>query len=131
MVWAPMSRDRLAFYPYVIVRVSCRHCVGRGSYRLARLGAKYGPEIELDDLLRQLPGDCPNWKLAECAAAVMHPSTRTIGRRGAGSVAMRFADRIASPHPSAHPGSLAENQHPNGDHSPTDTFFRRIFCTVG
>src|SRR5213595_3672051 len=46
-----MSRDRLAFYPYVIVRVSCRHCTRRGSYRLARLGAKYGPEIGLIDTL--------------------------------------------------------------------------------
>src|SRR4030095_1332021 len=53
--------DRLAFYPFVIVRVSCRHCTRRGSYRLARLGAKYGPEIALDDLLRQLAGDCPHW----------------------------------------------------------------------
>ena len=57
-----MSRDRLAFYPYVVVRVSCRHCVRHGSYRLARLGAKYGPEIALDDLLRQLAGDCPHWQ---------------------------------------------------------------------
>jgi hypothetical protein len=57
----PMSRHRLAFYPYIVVRVSCRHCTRRGSYRLARLGAKYGPEIELDDLLRQLAGDCPLW----------------------------------------------------------------------
>jgi hypothetical protein len=57
-----MSLDRLAFYPYVIVRVSCRYCSRRGSYRLVRLGAKYGPEIPLDDLLRQLAGDCPNWK---------------------------------------------------------------------
>jgi hypothetical protein len=56
-----MSRDRLAFYPYVIVRVSCRHCTRRGSYRLARLGAKYDPEIALDDLLRQLAADCPQW----------------------------------------------------------------------
>jgi hypothetical protein len=51
-----MTGDRLAFYPYVIV-----HCTRRGSYRLARLGAKYGPEIELDDLLRRLAGDCPHW----------------------------------------------------------------------
>ena len=56
-----MSRDRLAFYPYVVVRVGCRHCPRRGSYRLARLGAKYGPEIELENLLRQLAGDCPLW----------------------------------------------------------------------
>ena len=33
-----MSRDRLGFYPFVIVRVSCRRCTRRGSYRLARLG---------------------------------------------------------------------------------------------
>ena len=30
-----MSRDRLAFYPYVIVRVSCRHCTRHGGYRLS------------------------------------------------------------------------------------------------
>jgi hypothetical protein len=58
---AAMTGDRLAFYPYVVVRVSCRHCTRRGSYRLARLGAKYGREIELDDLLRRLAGDCPHW----------------------------------------------------------------------
>jgi hypothetical protein len=57
-----MSRNQLAFYPYIIVRVACRHCARRGTYRLARLGAKYGPEIALDDLLRQLAGDCPHWK---------------------------------------------------------------------
>jgi hypothetical protein len=56
-----MSRDRLAFYPYILLRVACSHCVRRGSYRLARLGAKYGPDIVLDDLLRQLAGDCPHW----------------------------------------------------------------------
>jgi len=58
----PMSRDRLAFYPYTVVRVSCRHCTRRGSYRLARLGAKYGPEIALDESLRRLAADCLHWQ---------------------------------------------------------------------
>jgi len=57
-----MSRDRLAFFPYVIVRVSCRYCTRRGSYRLARLAAKHGPELELQELLMRLAGDCPHWK---------------------------------------------------------------------
>jgi hypothetical protein len=58
-----MSRDRLAFYPYVVVRVNCRHCTRHGSYRLARLGAKYGPEIDLENLLPNLPA------IARCGIA--------------------------------------------------------------
>jgi len=44
------DRDRLAFYPFVVVRIACRVCTRSGSYRLARLAAKYGPEISLRDL---------------------------------------------------------------------------------
>jgi hypothetical protein len=44
------NRDCLAHYPFVIVRIGCRDCSRRGSYRLARLAAKYGPEISLRDL---------------------------------------------------------------------------------
>ena len=38
--------DRLAFYPFVVVRIACRVCSRNGAYRLARL-AKFGPEIGL------------------------------------------------------------------------------------
>jgi hypothetical protein len=41
------NRDRLALYPYIVVRMGCRLCSRRGAYRLARLAAKYGPEIGL------------------------------------------------------------------------------------
>ena len=44
------DRDRLASYPFVVVRIACRVCTRSGSYRLARLAAKYGPEITLRDL---------------------------------------------------------------------------------
>src|SRR3984957_18771246 len=44
------ERDRLAFYPFVVVRIACRVCSRSGSYRLTRLSAKYGPEITLRDL---------------------------------------------------------------------------------
>jgi hypothetical protein len=44
------DRERLALYPFVVVRIACRVCSRRGSYRLARLAAKYGPEITLRDL---------------------------------------------------------------------------------
>jgi hypothetical protein len=43
------DRDRLAFYPFVVVRIACRVCSRSGSYWLARLAAKYGPEITLRD----------------------------------------------------------------------------------
>ena len=44
------DRDRLALYPYVVVRIRCRVCSRNGAYRLARLAAKFGPEIGLRDL---------------------------------------------------------------------------------
>jgi hypothetical protein len=44
------SRDCLAHYPFVVVWIACRVCARRGSYRLARLAAKFGPEISLRDL---------------------------------------------------------------------------------
>jgi hypothetical protein len=37
-------------YPFVVIRIACRVCSRRGSYRLARLAAKFGPEISLRDL---------------------------------------------------------------------------------
>ena len=50
--------DRLAFYPFVVVRTACRVCSRSGSYRLARLAAKYGPEITLRDLTERFSYDC-------------------------------------------------------------------------
>jgi hypothetical protein len=47
-----------AFYPFVGVRIACRVCSRSGSYRLARLAAKYGPEIALRDLTERLSYDC-------------------------------------------------------------------------
>ena len=51
--------DRLSAFPYVRVRIACRHCPRKGSYRLARLAAKYGPEIALEALIAELAFDCP------------------------------------------------------------------------
>jgi hypothetical protein len=45
------QRDRLAFYPFVVVRIACRVCSRNGAYRLARLAAKFGPQIGLRDPL--------------------------------------------------------------------------------
>jgi hypothetical protein len=50
--------ERLSEYPYVIVRLACRYCPRRGSYRAVRLAAKYGAEITLFDLLDKLAFDC-------------------------------------------------------------------------
>jgi hypothetical protein len=52
------DRDRLAFYPFVVVRIACRVCSRNGAYRLARLAAKFGPEIGLRDLLDRFCYDC-------------------------------------------------------------------------
>jgi hypothetical protein len=52
------DRDRLAFYPFVVVRIACRVGSGNGAYRLARLAAKFGPEIGLSDLFERFSYDC-------------------------------------------------------------------------
>jgi hypothetical protein len=52
------DRDCLALYPFVVVRIRCRACSRRGSYRLARLAAKFGPEITLRDLTDRFSYDC-------------------------------------------------------------------------
>jgi hypothetical protein len=44
------SRDCLAHYPFVVVRIARRVCSRRRCYRLARLAANFGPEISLRDL---------------------------------------------------------------------------------
>ena len=51
-------RDQLVLYPFVVVRIACRHCSRAGSYRLARLAAKFGPETPLRDLLDKFSYDC-------------------------------------------------------------------------
>src|ERR1700723_684245 len=56
------SRDCLAHYPFVVVRIVCSVCNRRGAYRLARLAAKYGPEISLRDLTDRFSYDCM-WRL--------------------------------------------------------------------
>src|SRR5208283_1303639 len=53
--------DVLSSYPYVVVRIACRRCTRKGSYRLARLAAKYGSEIPMLELLAHLAGDCAIW----------------------------------------------------------------------
>jgi hypothetical protein len=45
----------LAFYPFVVARIACRVC---GSYRVARLAAKHGPEITLRELTDRFFYDC-------------------------------------------------------------------------
>lgn len=57
----PDAVPNLAAYPYVVVRVACTMCPHRtGSYRLARLAARFGPETPLEEVLRQLALDCPH-----------------------------------------------------------------------
>lgn len=54
-----MRPDRLSNYPYVLVRVRCALCDRAGQYRLARLAAKWGSELTLDELLDRLSSTCP------------------------------------------------------------------------
>jgi hypothetical protein len=52
------DRTSLALYPFVVVRIACRVSPRRGAYRLARLAAKFGPEISLPDLTERFSYDC-------------------------------------------------------------------------
>jgi hypothetical protein len=53
-----MEHDRLASYPYPIVRIACRYCARRGQYRLESLLRKYGAEASLSNVLRRVSADC-------------------------------------------------------------------------
>ena len=50
--------DCLAHCPFVVVRIACRVCSRRGSYRLARWAPKFGPEVSLRDLTDRFSYDC-------------------------------------------------------------------------
>ncbi len=52
---------KLSDFPWV-VRVECVLCPRKGTYRLARLAARYGPEQSLDGLLADMAHDCPWWR---------------------------------------------------------------------
>ncbi len=52
---------RLVDYPFVMVRMCCNTCKRSGQSKLARLAAKYGCEITLDELLERISRDCP-WR---------------------------------------------------------------------
>ena len=80
------DRDRLALYPFVVVRIACRVCSRSGCYRLARLAAKYGPEITLRDLTDRFSYDClwraeARSKKAKSACGVYLPDLSIGGRQ--------------------------------------------------
>ena len=110
------DRDRLALYPFVVVRIACRVCSRAGAYRLARLAAKFGPEIGLRDLLDRFSYDClwraeAHGKRGVSACGVYLPDLdrdrskclirpRTglqIARHGAGSWQVLASDRATTP----------------------------------
>src|SRR5258706_12764857 len=49
-----MRVNRLVDFPFVLVRLRCDVCKRSGAYRLARLSAKFGSGIFLEDLLARL-----------------------------------------------------------------------------
>ena len=53
-----IAEDRLARYPYPIVRIACRYCGRRGQYRLESLVRKYGAGASLSEVLSKLSADC-------------------------------------------------------------------------
>jgi hypothetical protein len=57
-VFCSIAPMRLVRFPVVMVRLRCDVCERAGSYRLARLAAKYGAEIDLDDLLAKRTQNC-------------------------------------------------------------------------
>jgi hypothetical protein len=53
-----MDRQTLRDWVHRFNAAACRVCSRGGSYRLARLAAKFGPEITLRDLLERFSYDC-------------------------------------------------------------------------
>lgn len=48
----------LASFPYVVLRMHCTRCARKGSYRLARLAARLGPDMPLVDVVYHLSANC-------------------------------------------------------------------------
>jgi hypothetical protein len=88
--------DPLSTYPFVIVRIGCAFCNRTGTYRLARLAAKYGAEIPMNELLDRLARDC-QWR-------------REVGERPPGKYdpkcGARFIDLDAPRPPDLPPGTM-------------------------
>ena len=55
----PELQQRLSQYPFVLVRITCDLCGRSGRHRLVRLGAKFGLECPIDDVLARLSADWP------------------------------------------------------------------------
>ena len=53
-----LDRPTVQLSAFVVVRIACRVGSGNGAYRLARLAAKFGPEIGLSDLFERFSYDC-------------------------------------------------------------------------
>ena len=86
---------RLSEYPWVVVNIDCKLCPRRGRYRLARLAARLGPEIELEQVLDVVAGDC-KW---------MRPEVRI--RKYEARCGIRFPDLdLRRPPPDVPPSSV-------------------------
>lgn len=86
---------RLWEYPWVIVNIDCKLCPRRGRYRLARLAARCGPEVELERVLEVVAVDC-QW---------MRPGDRP--RKYGAKCGIRFTDLDGrTPRPPDLPPSL-------------------------
>ena len=100
----------LAAYPYVIVRVACSHCPNRtGSYRLARLAARLGPETSLEEHASACSARPQRaFHISMSAAPVL--ATHRLGRMatsagylwGAGGFPLMQADGVMPEHAAHH-----------------------------
>jgi hypothetical protein len=72
--------EKLSDFPWVLVRIDCMYCRRKGAYRLARLAAKYGGDIDLEHLLKLIAFDCAyiDRKPRKCIEAIRR---RQICRR--------------------------------------------------
>jgi hypothetical protein len=76
------NRDCLAHYPFVVVRIRCRVCPRKGSYRLARIAA----EISQRDLLDRFSYDClwrteARFKKGKSSCGVFLPDFNSTARQ--------------------------------------------------
>jgi hypothetical protein len=111
--------DCLAHYPFVVVRIARRVCSRRGSYRLARLAAKYGPEISLRDLTDRFSYDCmcgPRLmgERANLAVASTCPTSSCPGRRMRRSCGSSRKDELFDLRADGGIGSLKGRLRPRG-----------------
>ncbi|MGE0716277.1 MAG: hypothetical protein AB7P02_12620 [Alphaproteobacteria bacterium] len=78
-----MTVRLLRLHPSHLLHLACRKCPRRGRYGRERLLERYGPDVDLVDLLAAISADCPRRQatagIDHCGAHYVDPGPAPVG----------------------------------------------------